>query len=144
MLPALILASDVTLCCNVFICFDRGREFTQPCYKTDILRTPWLAIEMAENDKVIKSEPMVENEGPFSAQAAYSSHLQNSRNLSDTLMAEFQQCLADQTFVDVRVYGGLTESVRCHKGRYLYDVRKTSGFFTPSRTLFSLLLRRCS
>ena len=89
---------------------------------------------MAENGKVIKTEPMAQNEGPlFSAQAAYSSssHLQNSRNLSDTLMAEFQQCLADQTFVDVRVYGGLTESVRCHKGRYLYDIHNTSRLFYP-------------
>ena len=58
----------------------------------------------------VKTEPMTLNEGPL-----YSSHLQNSLNLSETLTAEFQRCLADQTFVDVRVYGGLTESVRCHK-----------------------------
>ena len=58
----------------------------------------------------VKAEPMAENEGSFS-----SSHIQNSRNLSDALTSEFQRCLADQTFVDVRIYGGLTESVRCHK-----------------------------
>lgn len=77
---------------------------------------------MAENDavpdlsmnKAIKTE-LAEDEGPSSAQAESSSHIQNRRNLSDTLMSEFQRCLADQTFVDVRIYGGLTESVRCHK-----------------------------
>ena len=61
---------------------------------------------------VVKTEPATGNEGAFSFS---SSHLQNSRNLSDTLAAEFQRCLADQTFVDVRLYGGLAESVRCHK-----------------------------
>ena len=61
---------------------------------------------------VVKTEPTAGSEGSFSFS---SSHLQNSRSLSDTLAAEFQRCLADQTFVDVRLYGGLAESVRCHK-----------------------------
>ena len=58
---------------------------------------------MAENDavpdlsmnKAIKTE-LAEDEGPSSAQAESSSHIQNRRNLSDTLMSEFQRCLADQ------------------------------------------------
>ena len=61
---------------------------------------------------VVKTEPATGSEGSLSFS---SSHLQNSRSLSDTLAAEFQRCLADQTFVDVRLYGGLAESVRCHK-----------------------------
>ena len=65
----------------------------------------------------VKTEPMADKEGSFSAQTApsSSSHIQNSLNLSNALTSEFQRCLADQTFVDVRIYGGLTESVRCHK-----------------------------
>ena len=62
---------------------------------------------------VVKTEPAAGSEGSLSFSS--SSHLQNSRSLSDTLAAEFQRCLADQTFVDVRLYGGLAESVRCHK-----------------------------
>merc|ERR1712154_331668 len=73
-----------------------------------VLKFLYEAVVMAVT--VVKTEPAVGSEGSFS-----SSHLQNSRSLSDTLAAEFQRCLADQTFVDVRLYGGLSESVRCHK-----------------------------
>lgn len=46
---------------------------------------------------------------------AASSALQNSR-LTATLMSEFQRCLTEQTFVDVRIYGAdLAQSVRCHR-----------------------------